>query len=60
MAGPSISYDIGYSGVVKLGGSQVLATGGNVSVQHTPLYTSGVWGAGWYNATEKIALHLAM
>lgn len=54
MAGPSISYDIGYSGVVKLGGSQVLATGGNVSVQHTPLYTSGVWGAGWYNATEKI------
>ena len=55
MAGPSISYDIGYSGVVKLGDSQVLATGGNVSIQHTPLYTSGVWGAGWYNATEKIS-----
>lgn len=55
MAGPSFSYDIGYSGVVKLAGKQVLATGGNMSVQYTPLYTSGVWGAGWYNATEKIA-----
>ena len=55
MAGPSISYDIGYYGVVKLDGTQVLATGGNVSVQHTPLYSSGVWGAGWYNATEKVA-----
>lgn len=62
MAGPSFSYDIGYSGVVKIGGAaggatakQVLATGGSMSVQYTPLYTSGVWGAGWYNATEKIA-----
>ena len=55
MAGPTFSYDIGYSGVVQLADQQVLATGGNLSVQYTPLYTSGVWGAGWYNATEKIA-----
>ena len=55
MAGPSFSYDIGYYGVVKLNSKPILATGGNVSVQYTPLYTSGVWGAGWYNASEKIA-----
>ena len=54
MAGPTITYDIGYSGYVTIGGDYVLATGGNVSVEHTPLYTSGVWGAGWYNATEKV------
>ena len=55
MAGPAFSYDIGYYGVVKLNDNPVLATGGNVSVQYTPLYTSGVWGAGWYNTSEKIA-----
>ena len=55
MSGPAFSYDIGYYGVVKLNSKPILATGGNVSVQYTPLYTSGVWGAGWYNTSEKIA-----
>jgi hypothetical protein len=32
MAGPAFSYDIGYSGVVKIAKQHILATGGNMSV----------------------------
>lgn len=68
------TYDIGYMGVVKLGGNNftpynsatssfavdssattILATGGNINVQQTPIFTTGVWGAGWYNAAQQIA-----
>lgn len=33
----------------------ILATGGNISVQQSPMFTTGVWGAGWYNAAQQIA-----
>lgn len=63
------TYDIGYMGVVKIGGNEqadssmaglssataVLATGGNINVEQTPIFSSGVWGAGWYNAAEQVA-----
>lgn len=64
------TYDIGYMGVVKMGTyggdattgytapdnpTTVLATGGNITVQQTPIFTTGVWGAGWYNAAQQIA-----
>ena len=55
MAGPKFSYDIGYAGSVKISSQPILATGGSLSVQYTPLYTSGVWGAGWFNTSQKIA-----
>lgn len=57
------TYDIGYMGVVKIGlpgdslenATAVLATGGNINVEQTPIFSSGVWGAGWYNAAEQVA-----
>lgn len=64
------TYDIGYMGVVKIGENEqvnasdmsglqsataVLATGGNINVEQTPIFSSGVWGAGWYNAAEQVA-----
>lgn len=63
------TYDIGYMGVVKIGANEtadssmtglssataVLATGGNINVEQTPIFSSGVWGAGWYNAAEQVA-----
>ena len=60
----NFTYDIGYMGTVKLadpsttvtagtipsGAVSVLATGGNLSVEQSPMFSSGVWGAGWYVA----------
>ena len=33
----------------------ILSTGGSVSVNHEPIFSTGVWGAGWYNAAENVA-----
>lgn len=52
---PQFSYDIGYYGTVKIGEQGLLATGGNISVQYSPIFTTGVWGAYWKNVTDKIA-----
>lgn len=63
------TYDIGYMGTVKLADPTVeykagvihkdavavLATGGNLTVEQTPIFSSGVWGAGWYVAAQQIA-----
>lgn len=64
------TYDIGYMGVVKLaapGETQpvvgeipenavsLLATSGSISVEQSPMFSSGVWGAGWYNAADQVA-----
>ena len=67
----NFTYDIGYMGVVKLDDPQetttgsgfsipstataLLATGGSLSVQQSPIFSSGVWGAGWYVAAQQIA-----
>ena len=60
----NFTYDIGYMGVVKMGDTEsttleqattILATGGNITVQQTPMFTTGVWGAGWYNAAQQVA-----
>ena len=52
---PKFSYDIGYYGKVKIAGKGILATGGSISVQYSPIFTTGVWGAYWGNVTDKIA-----
>lgn len=60
----------GYRGVVKIqklsstrtaarpaAGDMVamLATSGPFNISHQPIYTTGVWGAGYMNAAEKVA-----
>lgn len=51
----TFTYDIGYMGVVKLNSTPLLATGGNLNIQQQPIFTTGVWGAGWYTAAQQIA-----
>lgn len=52
---PKLTYDIGYYGKVKIQGKPILATGGGLSLQYSPIFTSGVWGASAKNATQQIA-----
>lgn len=33
----------------------ILATGGNINIEQSPIFSTGVWGAGWYNAAQQIA-----
>lgn len=61
--------DVGYRGVVKLAkngnGATVstsdenmvilLATSGSINLAHDPIFSSGVWGAGYMNASEQVA-----
>ena len=49
------SGDVGYRGIVKLGGVTLLATGGQVNINHEPIFSSGVWGAGYMNASDNVA-----
>ena len=49
------SGDVGYRGIVKLDGTQLLATSGQVSINHDPIFSQGVWGAGYQNAAEQVA-----
>lgn len=51
---PSMIYDIGYYGDVRVANERLLATGGSVQINWSPIYSSGVWGANYYNAMEKI------
>ena len=65
----NFTYEIGYMGVVKFadpassvsagtipaGAVSILATSGNISVQQSPIFSTGVWGAGWYTAAQQIA-----
>ena len=37
------------------GATILLATGGSFSQNHQPIFSSGVWGAGYYNAAEQVA-----
>lgn len=52
---PKLTYDIGYYGKVSIGTKYILSTGGSLTLQYTPIMTTGVWGAYWKNATQKIA-----
>ena len=42
-----------YNAGPKTGGMVVLATGASVNMVLEPIYSSAVWGAGWYNAAES-------
>lgn len=41
---------MGYMGYAKLGSTLLLTTGASVNLVLEPIYSSAVWGAGWYNA----------
>lgn len=57
--------DTGYRGIVTLGGVKggtganapviLLATSGQVNINHEPIFSQGVWGAGYMNAAEQVA-----
>lgn len=55
------SHAVGYRGYAKIytatktSGVYVLATGGNLSLDQSAIFSSGVWGAGYQNAAEQIA-----
>ena len=62
------NHETGFHGVVKIGKSArtgtstteddfvtLLATSGSASIAHDPIMSSGIWGAGWYNAAEQVA-----
>ena len=49
------SGDVGYRGLVKLNNTILLATGGQININHDPIFSSGVWGAGYQNAAEQVA-----
>lgn len=51
----AFSHEVGFYGVVFIDGVQLLATSGSVNLNTEPMYSSGVWGAGWYNAAEQVA-----
>ena len=49
------SGDTGYRGIVRLNDVQLLATSGQVTINHDPIFSQGVWGAGYQNAAEQVA-----
>lgn len=49
------SGDVGYRGIVKLDNVILLATSGSFTIAHDPIFSTGVWGAGYQNAAENIA-----
>lgn len=49
------SGDVGYRGIVKLNDVILLATSGNFTINHEPIFSTGVWGAGYANAAENVA-----
>jgi len=45
---------MGYQGFVRFDGTDVvLATGASVNLVLNPIYSTAVWGAGWYNAASS-------
>lgn len=61
------NHETGFHGVVKIGTTPavsgglspslatILATQGSIEVAHEPIFSSGVWGSGWYNAASQVA-----
>lgn len=52
---PQLTYDIGYYGVVQLEDCAILATDGNITIDHPQIFMDGIWGASWYNGAEKVS-----
>lgn len=47
------TYAVGYTGYAKIAGTQVFATGGSLTINLNPMYSSGVWGASGTAVTSK-------
>ena len=56
MAAPTICYEIGYTGYAKFRGKDILATDGNFQITHNDIFTTGVYGAGFLNASQHMAV----
>jgi len=46
------SHAVGYRGYCSLNSTNILCTGGNINLTQEPIMGSGVWGAGYANATQ--------
>jgi hypothetical protein len=53
--GTTTTYAVGYTGYAAISGTRVFATGGSVTINLNPLYSSGVWGAKGTNVASKYA-----
>lgn len=47
------TYAVGYTGSARIAGTQVFATGGSLTINLNPMYSSGVWGAKASEVTSK-------
>jgi hypothetical protein len=47
------TYAVGYTGYAKIAETQVFATGGSLTINLNPMYSSGVWGASGAAVTSK-------
>lgn len=47
------TYAVGYTGSARIAGTQVFATGGSLTINLNPMYSSGVWGAKGSEVTSK-------
>ena len=56
MAEPTLCYEIGYTGYAKFRGKDILATDGNFQITHNDIFTTGVYGAGFLNASQHMAV----
>jgi len=52
------THEVAFYGLVKLDGTAILATSGSIGVSTDPMFSSGVWGAGWYTAAEQVSYAL--
>ena len=50
-----LNHNVGFYGVAELDGTSILATGGSMALNTEPMFSTGVWGAGWYNAANQVA-----
>ena len=52
----SIELDrVGYRGSATLNGTQLMATGGQITASQDPMLSSGVWGATYSNVANIVA-----
>ena len=51
----ALNHNVGFYGVAELDGTSILATGGSINLNTEPMFSTGVWGAGWYNAANQVA-----
>ena len=50
-----LNHNVGFYGMAELDGTSILATGGSLNLATEPMFSTGVWGAGWYNAANQVA-----